>query len=128
MSLIEKPPKEPIVYKGGRKKIIKPEEQIAEEKAKKKAYQEVYQKQYQAKTREKDPDHFRNMGKKSYYKLKYGMESELVDLYGEYCGDVFKLRKTFRSIIEKQPQLKTHLIEFLSKDPSEFSENPPNNI
>lgn len=109
MSLLENT----IVRSKGRPVSPKTEEEIAIAKQKRAEYQRNYQK----KLRESDPTHIRNLGKKSYYKSKYGLDETLENLYGEYAGEVFKLHKTFRDLIDKQPSLKTHLIQLLNGEP-----------
>lgn len=116
MSLIEKP-----VKRRGRPNKVKTEEEIALAQAKRREYQKNYQK----KIRQEDPTHFRNLGKKSYYKLKYGLDTNFETNYGEYSGEIFKLQKTFSELCEKAPNLKNHIIELFTN--TDFPDNKQKN-
>lgn len=70
-----------------------------------------YYKEY----RQNNLDHIRNLDKLKYYKKKYNLEPEFVDLFGEYSGDVFKILKAYNDLASKCPELKTHIIERLKE-------------
>lgn len=69
----------------------------------------AYHKQY----REQNIDHVRNLERANYYKRTYGLTKDFIDLYGEYSGDVYKIIKSFRMIMDKCPSLGMHIISEL---------------
>lgn len=71
----------------------------------------AYMKQY----RDDNLQHMRNLERCKYYRKKYNIDQELIDLFGEYAGDVFKLIKTFNDIKEKCPSIAPHIVSKLNE-------------
>ena len=71
-----------------------------------------YHKEY----REKNEEHYKQYHKTKYYKNKFNIGEEMLETYGLYTADVFKIKKTFDALVEKQPQLKSHILELLNKE------------
>lgn len=68
-------------------------------------------KAYHAAYREANIDHIRNLERLGYYKRRYGLDQEFIDIYGEFSGDVFKILKAFRDVITKCPSLRLELLK-----------------
>ena len=63
--------------------------------------------------RDKNITHIRNKGKCTYYKRKYDLDDEFIKQYGEYSGQVFKIIKELKDVIDKCPELAEPIIEHL---------------
>lgn len=72
----------------------------------------AYQKEY----RENNLQHLRNLDRLGYYKKKYNLEKEFIELFGEYSGDIFKIIKAFNEVTKKCPELAPHIISKLNNN------------
>jgi hypothetical protein len=69
-----------------------------------------YMRQYRLDRKE----HLNNLDKCKYYKKK-GLPQELIDLFGEHSGLVFKLKNQFQELVDQKPELYELIIEELLK-------------
>ena len=63
--------------------------------------------------REKNIIHLRNKGKSTYFKKKYNLDDDFIKQYGEYSGQIFKIMKEFKDVINKCPELTEPILEHL---------------
>jgi hypothetical protein len=60
-------------------------------------------------------EHIKALERCHYYKKKYSLEDEFISDFGEYSGDVFKIKKSFDKLITSCPSLEQHIIKLLQK-------------
>ena len=68
---------------------------------------EAYHKEY----REKNAQRLKNKDRVRFYKMKYGMNDDFIEKYGDHSADVFKLILDYVKIKEKNPQLAESILE-----------------
>jgi len=74
---------------------------------------QAYQKEY----REQNIDHLRNLDRVYYYKKKFNLDKEFIEMFGEYSGDVFKIIKQYNDLVKVRPELGPHIISQLTAEP-----------
>lgn len=60
--------------------------------------------------RKQNQEHLNNLERLKYYKNKYNLDQEFINLFGEYSGDVFKIIKSFNELVNKCPELEQHVL------------------
>jgi len=84
---------------------------IVREQKEKKTDNPNYFKEY----RSTNQEHIKALERCHYYKKKYSLDEEFISNFGEYSGDVFKIKKSFDKLITVCPSLEQHIIKLLQK-------------
>ena len=76
----------------------------------KKANATANMQQYTKIYREINREHLKTQERFKYYKNKYGLPQEFVKKYGEFSGDVFKIKRDIFKLHERCPEIIKHVL------------------
>tara|TARA_R110000772_G_scaffold220532_1_gene331025 strand:- start:255 stop:524 length:270 start_codon:yes stop_codon:yes gene_type:complete len=72
-------------------------------------------KAYHKQWRDANNDRLKNVGKSKYYKKKFNLDDEFINMYGEYAGEVAKLFQIHKNLITICPELAPAILNHLGE-------------